>query len=274
MNNILGKVCRELTLRHFIVHNPEMFDHDLRRFVAENRVDFLSFDNADYEYVKHLDDFVGFHVIRDPRDICVSAYYSHLYSHRITRPELAEHRAKLQALSKDDGLLYEMQSRKRQFERMYNWPSSLPTVLEVRMEELIQNPYQSLPEILGYLGLLYDATFSTKSRLVYCLHRGLRRLEDAGPGHLSIPIAPERLHVERLLGIIWENDFTVKSGGRQPGQEDPRSHYRKGTPGDWKNHFQEMHIDYFSSHYNHVLLKLGYEQDPDWAMHYVERERA
>jgi hypothetical protein len=57
----------------------------------------------------------------------------------------------------------------------------------------------------------------------------------------------------------------VYAGGRAPGEEDVTSHYRKGVPGDWKLHFGPAHIDYFKQHYNDLLLKLGYEQSPDWS---------
>lgn len=32
-------------------------------------------------------------------------------------------------------------------------------------------------------------------------------------------------------------DFTALSNGRQPGEENLASFFRKGMPGDWRNHF-------------------------------------
>ena len=58
--------------------------------------------------------------------------------------------------------------------------------------------------------------------------------------------------------------FFAKVGGHKPGQENTRSHYRKGVAGDWANHFTPDHCEYFKKHYNEVLLKLGYETSPDW----------
>ena len=75
---------------------------------------------------------------------------------------------------------------------------------------------------------------------------------------------PNRLPVERLLGIVWENDFATKANGRAPGREDPRSHYRKGTAGDWRNHFTERHVSYFKEHFGDLLVTLGYESGREW----------
>lgn len=266
INDILRQACRELNLRHYTVPNPKVFDYDLRRFVEEKRVDFLAFVNADHEYVRQLDHFKGFHVVRDPRDVVVSAYYSHLYSHpvRDTWPELAEHRKRLQSLSKREGLLLEMEYREREFKAMYNWDYSLPNVLEFKMEEFLQRPYQHFLEVFRFLGILDEEPFTRGKRLFRLVCEGLRAVEDMSRRRLSIPIAPKRLPAERLLGIVWENDFARKAGGRRPGEEDPRSHYRKGVAGDWRNHFEPEHIDFFKARYNDLLLKLGYEHDPDW----------
>jgi tetratricopeptide (TPR) repeat protein len=57
--------------------------------------------------------------------------------------------------------------------------------------------------------------------------------------------------------------FANLSNGRIEGQEN-KSHYRKGQPGDWRNHFDSSHIDCFKKLYNPLLLKLGYETNEDW----------
>ena len=266
VNDILRQVCREFNLRHITVPNPRVFNYDLRKFVEEKRVDFLAFVNADDEYVRQLDHFRGFHVVRDPRDVCVSAYYSSLYSHPLTDtwPELIEHRRKLQGLSEKEGLLLEIQFREHEFNLMYNWNYSLPNVLELKFEEFMPHPYQRFLEVFRFLGILDEEPLGWRKRVLWPVYGGLRAVGDKSRGRLSIPISPERFPAERLLGIVWENDFARKAGGRQPGQEETKSHYRKGVAGDWRNHFEAEHIEYFKDHHNEVLIKLGYEQHPDW----------
>jgi len=265
INDILIQVCHEMGLKLVIVHNPEMFNYDLEGFVRKEKPAFLSYTNADYEYVKHLSNFRGFHVVRDPRDIVVSSYFSDLYSHPTSNsPGFATRREELRNLSRDQGLMAEMEYRRGQFKRMYEWPYSLPNVIEVRMEDIIENPYQRFLEISRFLGILDEAHFGTKKRLKHLFLAFARRIQHFSRGHPVIPISLNKIPAERLLGIIFENDFTRKSGGRKPGEEDVKSHYRKGVAGDWRNYFKEEHIAFFKSNYHDVLVKLGYEQNRDW----------
>lgn len=66
--------------------------------------DVLCYVNAEIGSVRPLRDYRGFHVIRDPRDVGVSGYFSHLHSHPIGDwYELAEHRRELQSLPRHEG---------------------------------------------------------------------------------------------------------------------------------------------------------------------------
>lgn len=263
VNGILRPVCRELGFRHKVVWHPDMFDHNLSEWVAKYQVDFLSYTNADYHCVQQLQGVRGFHVVRDPRDICISAYFSHLYSHETKNwPELVEHRRKLKSLSRDAGLMQDMQFIANHMEEMDSWDYDDPNYLQVRMETLTADPYRQFLKIFDFTGILDRRSFTARLSLIYSLSRRLCRLSK---GRFSIDGFAGKLPAERLLGIIWQNDFANKSGGRRPGQEDSASHYRKGVPGDWRNYFQEQHIYYFKEHYNSLLLKLGYEETPEWA---------
>lgn len=262
VNSILRPVCREMGLRHKVVWHPDMFDQNLSEFVAQYKIDFLSYTNADYRCVKQLKAVRGFHVVRDPRDICVSAYFSHLYSHETEQwPELVEHRQKLEKLSKDDGLLLDMEFVAVHMNELDSWDYEDPDFLLVKMETLTADSYQQFLKIFDFMGILDRRDLTARLALQYALSRRLRKLF----GRTNTTRLPGRqLPAEKFLRIIWDNDFANKSGGRKAGQEDTSSHYRKGVPGDWRNHFQEQHIDYFKKHYNSLLLKLGYETDLDW----------
>lgn len=53
--------------------------------------------------------------------------------------------------------------------------------------------------------------------------------------------------------------FTSLAGGREPGQEDRGSFYRKGVVGDWREHFDASSIATFEQHGGAMLRELGYE---------------
>lgn len=91
------------------------------------------------------------------------------------------------------------------------------------------------------------------------------RYEDLfGPdqlAHLSALLAHLELHVpkEVLSIIVRDKSFERYSGGRQPGASDPTSHYRRGLPGDWNNHFSEGHKQMMKQAAGQLLIDLGYE---------------
>lgn len=65
-------------------------------------------------------------------------------------------------------------------------------------------------------------------------------------------------------GMIEENSFEKMSGGRQRGEDDPTSFFRKGLAGDWKNYFTERDKQIFKNQAGEALIRLGYETDSDW----------
>ena len=262
VNGILRPLCREMGYRHRVVWHPGMFDSNLSEFVAQYKIDFLSYTNAHYDFVKQLNTVRGFHVVRDPRDICVSAYFSHLESHETEHwPELVEHRQKLQSMPRDEGLLLDMEFVSVHMDEMDSWDYSDPDFLQVKMETLTADPYRQFLGIFDFMGILDDRPLGARLSLQYAVARRLRR---ATMARISMPQYYGRIPAEKALGIVWRNNFSNKSGGRRPGEEDTASHYRKGVPGDWRNYFQKEHIDFFKERYNSLLVKLGYESHCDW----------
>jgi hypothetical protein len=170
-------------------------------------------------------------------------------------------RAGAQDLSKDEGLLLDMEFVAGHMDEMYRWDDKDTNFLQVRMETLTADPYRQFLKIFDFLGLLDEKQYSTRHWLVYALSRRVHRFSNGRFMNMDVS---RRLPVEKLLAIIWRNEFANKSGGRRPGQEDKANHYRKGSPGDWRNHFRDEHIQHFKERYNPLLLKLGYESDPNW----------
>ena len=79
---------------------------DLAAYVVDEGIDVMSCLAADHAQVEALRPLKGVHVIRDPRDIIVSGYFSHKHSHPVGHlPHMAADRQQLQEVSKDEGLL-------------------------------------------------------------------------------------------------------------------------------------------------------------------------
>lgn len=253
---IINQVSKEIAIKHVHFHSPKMFDFDLGKKIVEIALDFFSFTNADINYVTPvIDSIKGFHVVRDPRDIVVSAYFSYLNSHPSTHwPELVAHREKLKGLNKDDGLMFLMENINSievdgvplsLFDSMMAWDYQLPNVMELRFEELIANPYKLFLKIFKFLDILDDsekALSSSKAKI-----RG-----------------EKKINILKAMAIIYRNDFEFIAKGRKPGEENVNHHFRKGLPGDWVNHFNDEHKRYFKEHYNKLLVKLGYTEDENW----------
>jgi len=230
IHRIVKDVAEVAGLEVFKSDSDRAFDGDLLSYRERNPFDILSFVNADYIYIRSLAT-VGFHVIRDPRDIVVSAYFSHLNSHpEGTWPELRLWRNYLQSVPKDEGLMLEIEYMGRVVNRLLMWSyGAQPSILEYKFEDLIRNPLPMFTKAFEQMG-----------------------------------IVPLVVGYKELQALILKNSFENLSGGRTPGSEDGTHHYRRGVPGDWRNHFTNQHVAHFKALYNPLLLKLGYEESNDW----------
>jgi hypothetical protein len=216
-----------------------------------------------------LGPFVGFHVIRDPRDIAVSSYFSHLHSHPTDNwPELAQHKKRLSALDTSEGLLCDMEfcldlptrgHNIAPYRCMAEWDYAGPDVLAVRYEALIVNPYDVMMKAFGFVGLLSPEELGAGT-LTQHLGRILARR--VLPGRRQrLP----QLSSWNILATIYDNRYDKKTAGRARGDENPKSHYRKGIAGDWRNYFEDQHKARFKELYGDILIRLGYETGSDWS---------
>ncbi len=226
---ILSDLTKSIGCSYVRVSKPTDFNNNLGQFMAKRNNDFLFFTNAGYSFVSTLSEMKAFHVVRDARDICISAYFSHLYSHQTdTWPELVAHRAALSQVDFESGLCLDMEFSRRYIERIGSWNYKDERIMEIRFEDLTQNPYVNFKRVL--------------------LHLQLNDL----------------VSDSELTELLERHSFMAKTGGREPGQEDIRAHYRMGKGGDWYRYFTPVSKSYFKELYNWVLLASGYEQSDDW----------
>ncbi len=187
------------------------------------RYDLSSIGNVDYGVVAGLPhEFKGFHVYRDPRDFIVSAYFSHLHSHPVFA-DLDEHRKRLAELPQEDGILLDIDWTERQvgyLGRIARWNFRDPQIVDLRMEHLIANPLNIFTRVFEFIELDVDR--------------------------------------DVLAEVLDANSFASLSGGRRPGDEQPDAHYRKGVPGDWRNHFTPKIERYLEERFEGLVQQLGY----------------
>ncbi|MEQ8317314.1 MAG: sulfotransferase domain-containing protein [Phycisphaerales bacterium] len=164
--------------------------------------------------------------IRDLRDAMVSWYFSMRHSHPLN-PSVVEFREKLNSVSLEDGLLFALEKPVAVMARcQQTWHEAAADERKiVRYEDAIADQQAVLGDMLKYLGVGRD---------------------DA--------------HRRQAI----EAESFERTTGRKPGQEDVGHHNRKGTSGDWKNHFTDRVTDAFKQHHGQLLITLGYEQDLDW----------
>ncbi len=191
--------------------------------------DLLIHRNADGAVQDLLEgrEFRGFHVIRDPRDILVSAYFSHKYSHKLLAPWLEDQRRNLERIDDvEEGLLYDLEMFTSVYLRkMQSWDYNDDRMYETRFERITTDPKAEWDAILNFTGLPFDRDW---------FHA---RLEAASFERLS---------------------------SRKKGEEDQQSHFRKGVAGDWRNHFTDRVKDAFKKDFGQMLIDLGYETDMNW----------
>jgi len=178
--------------------------------------------------------FRGTHVIRDPRDLLVSAYLYHLRTdeewcckpnpnHRDLPPDVS-YQQHLNGLSREQGLLYELSNVSGGIiDNMGRWDYADPRFLELRFEDVVGNERRTFARIFRWYGM---------------------------------PWRYRRQAVE--LAVSW-------SLGRISANEPAARHARRGSrPGQWQDFFTPRVKDAFKQRYGDVVVRLGYAADHDW----------
>jgi len=186
--------------------------------------------NACYRKIPHeRKSQPGLHIIRDPRDIVLSSYHSHINDedyngikgHPLTNwPELRAHRLKLQNVSLEEGLYMDMM-----FIESPNW---MTTILPYRKR--VQPP---MTQILTWD---YDNTYIETLRMedwVENTHEYMKREYDEE-------------HHDALEKVITNNSFESLQSSKP-------HHYRGRKKYKWKTELPESIIDLCNLRYCRVI---------------------
>lgn len=262
---IIGHACSLLDLKLLHSHEPDFGGDEITGY------DFIACSNANMKTLDLLPSYRGFHVIRDPRDVCVSAYFSHLNSHSMGGwPELSAHREKLKQCSVSEGLILDMDFTAElivqgnaisYFSELSNWNYDNNNILELKFEDLIRDEYRSIYEIFRFLGLA-KGVMTLGESIKFSSY--LLKKHFLNKKNISAPFRCSNLPVEIIMRIVWKNNFENLTEGRSHGREKTTSHFRKGIAGDWVNYFDENVKKAFKDRFGDLVIKLGYENDANW----------
>jgi hypothetical protein len=266
--NIIHETAAALDLKILTVHVAKQWEKfpTLGDMVAEKRPDILIMTAPAQKDIDTLPEYHGVHLIRDPRDIIVSAYFSHRNSHPevfggLTWPEMLDQRKRLLELDKEAGMEAEIEFSHNFLDDMATWNYHNPRVLEARMEELTTDQVPGWTRIMTHLDLLGEDGFGRLPAVLWNL--AYRREKPWLAKHLRhvLPRVPlTRIPPAYLPNVLERFSFTrLSKSNRKPGQVDENSHYRKGMARDWENHFTARHHEHFRELYGDLVQRLGYE---------------
>lgn len=219
---VTSAISRHLGKKYITIGNDPLLSH-YDADVLYSYTSVVSFDEPDY---------VSSHVIRDPRDIVVSAYHYHQYCKEdwCIEPNSEfgmTYQEKLKSFPKEEGMIFEMTHyTKVVLDIMFNWNYSDPKCREMKYENLIANPDEEFAALFKHWKIADD-------KIDECVE------------------ISRKFHMTKL-------------SGRNVGEVQFGSHMRSGKPGQWKDEFSPSHKKFFKETFAGLLVRTGYEKDDNW----------
>lgn len=188
----------------------------------------IIFANHSHLDLDQLGDFVGSHMIRDPRDCVVSGYFYHLWTDEAwaLRPQERfdglSYQEHLNQLNQHDGLMEEIKSFAVYVDtyKMREWDYRDSRILEIQYEDLLANEKTVFANLFSHYG------FSDKA-------------------------------IRKAVGLAQQCSFK-KVTGRSLGHSKRKSHLRSGRPGEWKDVLSEDHLRTISNSFGDLIEQMGY----------------
>jgi Sulfotransferase domain len=180
-------------------------------------------------------------MMRDGRDIMVSAYYHFLFHNESNLP-------------------YGVEKRRRHlnFNDFDDIRSNLPRFIEYLFQEFPKSGWSTRFNWAQFV----DSWWGKPVAIV----RYEDLLNDTATtlGNVLLQLTGKEFALQRLTEVAEKFSF-AKMTGRKPGEEKKNTFARKGIAGDWRNHFSQSAKETFLHFGGKQLIKLGYEVDNHWA---------
>ncbi len=213
-----------LVYRHsgLLTYDPRFYNWRDPRVCPPDRIGLsLFFPRQRFDAMPKPEKYRAFFVMRDPRDMVVSSYFSTRNSHA-PMGDVLEVRKVLMEKPKKEGMLWLIgdMAKKNRFNAIRSWIDA-PSSEEVRLVR-----YE-------------DLTGEKQGDEL-----------DALLKHCGIAVPPDDLATLRS-----RYSFAKMNNRQGTGKV---SHYRKGQPGDWQNHFDDDIYSAFAAATGDLVSRLGY----------------
>ena len=177
--------------------------------------------------ISALAPYRGVHIIRDPRDMVVSSYNYHLWTHERWAhrpgPDGRTYQERLQTSSKTDGYFMEIDHLVESYSDVLRaWDTSDADVLELRFEDLMGPDREEL-------------------------YRQLFRF---------LQLAPEAQELGFRLMQVFEADSRTGRSDATPAAG--RQHVRSARTGQWQGELSPAHLARLESTFGDIMEKFGY----------------
>lgn len=184
-----------------------------------------------------------FCVIRDGRDVMVSAYFHTLFHNDKNPPWAVEERRNEVPFNN-----YENVEKNLPLFIEFMFTEHSQGLFHFRWDEFVSSWINEDAPVVKYEDMLEDAASA--------LYGALEKVTGETPD------------IERLREI--EHQFSFENiAGRKRGQEDTKTFLRKGVAGDWKNRFTQEACEVFDRFAGETLIQLGYEENREWIKDWV-----
>jgi len=189
------------------------------RFPSKAIITQLYIDWHSYQTIHKPTCYRTFFVLRDPRDLIVSWYFSMKDTHALLTEELFSRRRRLRSLDQSQGLAFSIRemARRGHFRAQHSW-------------WINQNKDENV-KLYRFEGLFGSEQFNVVSDLMK---------------HLRIPIKNRE-----LKQLLEKHSFAKK--------QKQSNHYRKGKAGDWRNYLTLDHLGLLSELTDNITKMLGYD---------------
>lgn len=255
---IIERLCNELGWKLVIAYQETIDKHgSLAQLIKDESPEFLIIPESRQSRVSEINiPFKGFHIIRDPRDIIVSCYFSHKTTHKVKQQiPTAEHKQKLNELPFEEGMDYEISVSKVFIENLYSWDFSDDRIFETKFDEVTKDPKISFANILVFLEVIKPGKGHPSIGLIAFYNRVMRRVRLH-----TLCIKMKYSTRSRLQRILKELNFGNLQKGPRKSLGDTTDHYRTGRSGDFRNHLTKEQEDRLLSYFPGILQKMNFEE--------------